>query len=77
MPEQIKGTSNGGSVSKADLEQVVPKRMDDIAGIDLTEADLSKANVYIDNDGQDKKMSLQSLMATLVTNLPRYTGEIE
>ena len=74
---EIKGTSNGGSLSKADLQTVVPKRMNDITGIDLMTEDASSANLYVDSNGTDKKISIQTLMNTLVSSLPRYTGEIE
>lgn len=73
----IKGTSNLGGVSKSDLEQVVPKRMDDITGIDLMTESASSANIYVDSNGTDKKISLQTLMDTLVSSLPRYNGNIE
>ena len=73
----IKGTSNANLTKETDLSGVVPKRLSDMSNIDEMTEDKTKAYMYIDSDGTDKKISMEDLTESLIRALPRYAGRIE
>jgi hypothetical protein len=73
----VKGTSNANRSKETDLSGVVPKRLNEMSNIDEMTTDKTKAYMYIDNNGTDKKISLEELTSSLITALPRYAGRIE
>ena len=73
----VKGTSNAIRTKDPDLSSVVPKRLDSITNIDEMTEDKSKAYMYIDSNGTDKKISLEEFYSSVIGAIPRYTGGIE
>ena len=72
-----KGTSNVGMTKPADLSGVVPKRLNNMTDIDEMTTDKTKACMYIDDNGTDRKISMEDLTESLIRALPRYAGRIE
>ncbi len=72
-----KGTSNVGMTKPTDLSGVVPKRLNNMTNIDEMTEDKTKAYMYIDSNGTDKKISMEELEESLIRALPRYAGRIE
>lgn len=73
----IKGTSNAIKSKEPDLSGVVPKRLNNISNIDELTEDKTKAYMYIDSNGTDKKISLDDFYSSIIGAIPRYTGGIE
>ncbi len=73
----IKGTSNANITKETDLSGVVPKRLNDMSNIDEQTTDKTKAYMYVDNNGTDKKISMEDFTTSIIAALPRYNGLIE
>lgn len=73
----VKGTSNAIRSKETDLSGVVPKRLSSMTNIDEMTEDKTKAYMYIDSNGTDKKISMDELEESLIRALPRYAGRIE
>lgn len=73
----LKGTSNVGITKDPDLSGVVPKRLNDMTSIDEMTTDKTKACMYVDDNGTDKKITMEDFTASIISALPRYAGRIE
>ena len=67
--------SDNSPILIAKRELIVPEKK--IVLIDEMTTDKTKACMYVDDNGTDKKITMEDFTASIISALPRYAGRIE